>query len=136
MFSEFKSNEAFFYGLCDATSSEVWCLGSLGVIPRYLSFILFYFTVHGSLFTAQEQPPKPWLFSFISSPNPTNPCPLWKPYYLSYFLAYFPPKPNPKPSKQGYYQICPNSSKSDYVCYPCPTSHGCGNYNSMKFNLW
>ena len=32
MFSKFKSYEAFFYGLCDATFSEVLCQGTLGVM--------------------------------------------------------------------------------------------------------
>ena len=48
MFSEFKSY-AFFYGLCDATFSKVWCLGSLGVIPRIYLFslnLLFMLTIH------------------------------------------------------------------------------------------
>ena len=69
MFSEFKSNEAFFYGLCDATFSEVWCLGSLGVIPRYLSFILFYFTVHVTVHsTGTATQTLTILLSFIPKP--------------------------------------------------------------------
>ena len=45
MFSEFK-NYTFFYDLCDATFSEMWCLGSLGVIPRiYLFSLILLFTV-------------------------------------------------------------------------------------------
>ena len=46
MFSEFKSYEAFFYGLSDATFSEVWCLESLGVIHKiYLFSLILLFTV-------------------------------------------------------------------------------------------
>ena len=32
MFSELKSYKAFFYGFSDATFSEVWCQGTLGVM--------------------------------------------------------------------------------------------------------
>ena len=78
MFSEFKSYKAFFMVCvmqpslrCDVKDPYVWYLGSLGVIPRIYLFF-FNFTIHGSLFIAQEQPPKPWLFSFVSSPNYTK----------------------------------------------------------------
>ena len=103
----------------------MWYQGTLGVMLRKsrcdssnLSFFFFNFTIHGSLFTAQEQPPKPWLFSFVSSPNSTNPCPLWKPYYPYYFLAYSPPKPNPNSSKPKLYQIYSWFSKSNFCCFP------------------
>ena len=105
MFSEFKSYEAFFYGLCDATFFEVWCLGSLGVIPKiYLFSLILLFTVTGHI-TIHSNPNLDFHLCFHS--NPINPCPLWKPYNPYCFIAYSPPKPNHNSSKPKLYQICP-----------------------------
>ena len=66
MFSEFKSYEAFFYGLCDATFSEMWYLGSLGVIPKiYLFSLILPFTVTVHITTLLFTVTQILIFNFV-----------------------------------------------------------------------
>ena len=108
--------------MCDAT------IGTLGVMLRksrcdaYNLSIFFNFTIHGYYSHHYSQQPKYWFSPLFSFWNPTNPCPLCKPYNPYYFLANSPPKPNPNSSKPKLYQICHWCSKSDFVVPPCPTS--------------